>query len=265
MATRPKPGAFVKVTLANVRSRLGRIADVERLPGAILDGLAKAICVTRPHPPKLGQMITDARNAIKRLRTWTEADKGDPAFSQFLEEVAKKLESHRRRVIVKMKMERLALRWTTVSVDKDGSPHVIAGAQDRAAEPERFFFRMVPSLEGDRKLLNAMLVLGMGELIEFLEEDREQGFKWTMESDRQEETAVRASKMMAKILDEFWADDGRIGQYIEGHVPENILKQHARAAKKLQSFPRGHFLTYLADLPATHAWLPRRVIAPDHS
>jgi hypothetical protein len=266
MAKRPKPGDFVKVPLQEVRARLEGIDDVKRLPGAVLDGLAKAICVTRPCPPELGQLVTDAKVTIKKLDSWMEANEDYPDFNRFLKQAAEQLESYRRRVMVMMKMERPASYSATVLVDKDGLPHVSERSQSSEAEPERFFLGIAPSLQGNRKHLDAMLVLGMGVLIEFLEEDREQGFRWTIEeSDRQEEKAARASKMMAKILDEFWAYDERIGQYIDGRVPENILRQHTRAAKKLKPFPGRHFLTYLAYLPATHAWLPRRKIKTDES
>lgn len=251
----------VKVPIEDIRARLGAIDEVKDLPDAILDGLAKAICLTRPHPPQLGRLITAAKSALKGLARWIEDNGDDPAFRKYLSQVANELEARRRKVMVAMKMERPALSGATVYFDKDGTLQRSKLSKLSEAEPERFFLGVGPSLAGEHKHLDAMLVLGMGVLMEFL--DEEMGFKWRDESEKEEKIALAASELMAKVLDEFWKDDKRIGKIADGHMRTSINSQHKRAVKKLPSLPTRGFLKVLKDLRVTHAWLPVPPAQPD--
>jgi len=247
----------VKVPIGDIRARLGAIDEVKDLPDAILDGLAKAICLTRPHPPKLGRLITAAKSALDGLARWIEHNGDDPAFRRYLVQVADELEERRRKVMVAMKMERPAMCCATVCFDKDGRPQPSKWSKLSEAEPERFFLGVASSSLGELKHLDEMLVLGMGVLMEFLDEDRKRGFEWTAEKDRKKKTNVHASELMAKVLDEFWTDDKRIEKSIAGtRMRSSINSQHQRAVKKLPSLPTRGFLKVLKDLRVAHAWLP---------
>ncbi len=244
----------VRVPIEDIRARLDTIDNVKHLPGTILDGLAKAICLTRPHPTQLGELITAAKSALKGLARWIEDNGDDPAFRRYLVQVADELEARRRKVMVAMKMERPAMYCETVCVDKDGRPQPSKWSKLSEAEPERFFLGVASSPVGEMKHLDEMLVLGMGVLMEFL--DAKLGFRWTREDKRKEKIALAASELMAKVLDEFWKDDKRIGKIADGHMRTSINSQHKRAVKKLPSLPTRGFLKVLKDLRVTHAWLP---------
>lgn len=253
----------MKVPIGDIRARLGAIDEVKDLPDAILDGLAKAICLTRPHPPKLGTLITAAKSALDGLYRWIKHNGDDPAFLGFLTKVTDELEARRGRLIVRLKMDRSAMRGPNVYFYKGkfwlGEPQKLF-----KAEPPVFLQSVVPGPVGSRKDLNAMLIFGMGVLMEFLDEDRKRGFEWTAEKDRKKKTNVHASELMAKVLDEFWADDKRIEKSIAGtRMRSSINSQHKRALKKLPWLPTRGFLEVLKDLQVTHAWLPVPPAQPD--
>jgi len=252
----------VKVPIEDIRARLGAIDEVKDLPDAILDGLAKAICLTRPHPPELGRLITVAKSALDGLSRWIKDNGDDPALLGFLTKVTDELEARRGRLIVRMKMERSAMRSVYIYCDKDGVFRCSELQKPSKAEPPVFFQSVVPGPVGSRKDLNAMLIFGMGVLMEFLDEDRKRGFEWTAEKDRKKKTNVHASELMAKVLDEFWADDKRIEKSIAGtRMRSSINSQHQRALKKLPSLPKR--LEVLKDLQVMHAWLPVPPAQPD--
>jgi hypothetical protein len=260
MSKRSSRHKWVRLSLEGVRSRLKTIDDVKRLPHAILDGLATAICLTRPYPPKFGDLITDVKSAINALDGWTAHYKNDPAFRRFLRQVIDELEARRGRVIVRMKMERPAMRWAKVYFDNDGTLQCSELQKPSEAEPAVFFRRVLPGPVGSRKHLDAMLILGMGVLMEFLNEDRRRGFEWTVEKDRKKKTNVHASELMAKVLDELWTDDPRIEKSIAGtRMRSSINSQHKRAVDNLPSLPKAGFLEFLKGAEGgTHAWLPAR-------
>jgi len=254
MSKRPSRHKWVRLSLEGVRSRLKTIDDVKRLPDAVLDGLATAICFTRPYPPEFGELISTAKGAINDVDRWIKTNEDAPAFRKFLGEVTDALEEHGRTVMAMMKMCPMAHHEATVYFDKEGRRSGSVRWDRSEPGPERSFLGVGQSLVGDRKHLETMLVFGMGVLTEFLEEDERLGFEWTEEIYRKRKRSVHASQLMAKILDEFWNDDDRIGETAEGHMPSSIRSQLKRAAERQPSLPKAGFLKILKDLRVTHAW-----------
>jgi len=254
MSKRSSGQRWVRLSLEDVRSRLKTIDDVKRLPDAVLDGLAKAICFTRPYPPEFGELISTAKGAINGVDRWIKKNEDDPAFRKFLREVTDRLEVHGRTVMAMMKICPMAHHEATVYYDKEGGLRGGVHCDRSNPGPERSFFGVGQSRAGDRKHLDTLLVFGMGVLTEFLDEDLRRGFEWTEVVHRRKKRSVHASELMAKVLDEFWNDDGRIGKIGDGHMPSSIRSQRKRAAEMQPSLPRARFLKILKGLMVTHAW-----------
>jgi hypothetical protein len=239
-----------KVSIAMVRERLESIESIKNLPGEVLDGLAKAICVTRPHPPEFGRLITKAKEAITALTAWVDDCGDDPAFNEYLKGVTNRLDAKRQRLMAIGMIYQVAAEWPPKSGDKNGAS--VRWQPPKSSEWPITILMSVPNSAGQRKHLDAMLVLGLGILLSHFDAAEGAGSARGRVKVREKSGVVRASELMAKILDEIWCEDPRVES---GHVPANIRKQYAKA-KKTPLGPKESFLNGLKETPVSYAWLP---------